>query len=93
MYVTPFIKFGPSFKKWTSILFQNISSCVLNTGWSSEFFSVLGIFSDESSLQKTVPFLFLVARIYIHCCKWTDTKPVLNIFKIKVKKKRENRKY
>jgi hypothetical protein len=42
---------------------------------------------DESSLQKIVPFLFLVARNYIHCCKWTDTKPVLNIFKIKVKQK------
>jgi hypothetical protein len=35
-----YFKFGPSFKKWTSILFQNISSCVLNTGWSTEFFSV-----------------------------------------------------
>jgi hypothetical protein len=42
---------------------------------------------DESSLQKIVPFLFLVARNYIHCCKWTETKPVLNIFKIKVKQK------
>ena len=49
--------------------------------------TVLGIFSDESSLQKIVPFSFLVARNYIHCCKWTDTKPVLNIFKIKVKQK------
>jgi hypothetical protein len=49
--------------------------------------TVLGIFSDESSLQKIVPFLFLVARNYIHCCKWTDAKPVLNIFKIKVKQK------
>ena len=50
--------------------------------------TVLGIFSDESSLQKIVPFLFLVPRNYIHCCiKWTDTKPVLNIFKIKVKQK------
>jgi hypothetical protein len=38
-------------------------------------------------LQKIVPFLFLVARNYIHCCKWTDTKPVLNIFKIKLKQK------
>ena len=27
-----YFKFGPSFEKWTSILFQNISSCVLNTG-------------------------------------------------------------
>jgi hypothetical protein len=25
-----YFEFGPSFKKWTSILFQNISSCVLS---------------------------------------------------------------
>jgi hypothetical protein len=49
--------------------------------------TVLGIFSDESSLQTIVPLLFLVARNNIHCCKWTDTKPVLNTFKIKVKQK------
>ena len=49
--------------------------------------TVLGIFSDESSLQKKFPFLFLVSRNYIHCCKWTYTKSVLNIFKIKVKQK------
>ena len=49
--------------------------------------TALGLFSDESSLQKIVPFLFLVARNHIHCCKWTDTKLVLNIFKIKVKQK------
>jgi hypothetical protein len=49
--------------------------------------TVLGLFSDESSLQKIVPYLFLVARNYIHRCKWTDTKPVFNIFKIKVKQK------
>ena len=49
--------------------------------------TVLCIFSDESSLQKIVPFLFVVAGNYIHCCNWTDTKPVLNIFKIKVKQK------
>jgi hypothetical protein len=40
-------------------------------------------------LEKNVPFLFLVARNYIHCCNWTDTKPVLNIFKIKVKQKKK----
>jgi hypothetical protein len=34
-----------------------------------------------------ITFLFLVARNYIHCCKWTDTKPFLNIFKVKVKQK------
>ena len=49
--------------------------------------TVLGIFSDESSLQKIAPFLFLVAINYIHCCKWTDTKPFLNIFRVKVKQK------
>jgi hypothetical protein len=41
----------------------------------------------KAPCKKFAPFLFLVARNYIHCCKWTDTKPVLNIFKIKVKQK------
>jgi hypothetical protein len=36
--------------------------------------TVLGLFSNESSLQKIFPYLFLVARNYIHFCKWTDTK-------------------
>jgi hypothetical protein len=44
-------------------------------------------------LQKIVPFLFLVARNYIHGCKWTDAKPVLNIFKIKVKQKEKIEKF
>jgi hypothetical protein len=37
-------------------------------------------------------YLVLVARNNIHCCKWTDTKPVLNIFKIKVKQKEKREK-
>ena len=41
----------------------------------------------KAPCKKIVPFLFLEARNYIHCCKWTDTKPVLNIFEIKVKQK------
>ena len=49
--------------------------------------TVLGLFSDDNSLQKKFPILFLVARNYIHYCKWTDTNPVLNICKIKVKQK------
>jgi hypothetical protein len=52
-----YFKFGPSFKKWTSILFQNISSCVLNTGWSTEFFSV------ERGVRQgcpTSPYLFII---------------------------------
>ena len=52
-----------------------------------EYFSLQTSAKIIHTLQKIVPFLFLVARNYIHCCKWTDTKPVLNIFKIKVKQK------
>jgi hypothetical protein len=71
---------------WTSFNIWLSSALDLEVFELSPKETVLGIFSDESSL-KIVPFLFLVARNYIHCCKWTDTKPVLNIFKIKVKQK------
>ena len=33
-------KFGPNFIKWTQIMYNNISSCVMNNGYSSSFFTV-----------------------------------------------------
>ena len=74
-------RFWTSFNNWLS------SALDLEVFELTPKETVLDIFSDESSLQKIVPFLFLVARNYIHCCKWTDARPVLNIFKIKVKQK------
>ena len=35
-----FFNFGNSFKKWIMVLQTNISSCVVNTGWSSGFFKI-----------------------------------------------------
>ena len=35
-----FFNFGESFKKWIKILQTDISSCVINTGWSSGFFKL-----------------------------------------------------
>jgi hypothetical protein len=72
---------------WTSFNIWLSSALDLEVFELTSKETVLGIFSDESSLQTIVPFLFLVARNNIHCCKWTDTKPVLNTFKIKVKQK------
>ena len=74
-------------KLWTSFNIWLSSALDLEVFELTPKETVLGLFSDESSLQKIVPFLFLVTRNYIHCYKWTDTKPVLNIFKIKVKQK------
>jgi hypothetical protein len=72
---------------WTSFNIWLSSALDLEVFELTSKETVLGLFSDESSLQKIVPFVFLVLRSYIHCCKWTDTNPVLNIFKIKVKQK------
>jgi hypothetical protein len=96
MYATPFIIMFVHFifNKCINLFdFLFLFNIWLSSALDLEVFeltpkeTVLGLFSDESSLQKIVPFLFLVARNHIHCCKWTDTKPVLNIFKIKVKQK------
>jgi hypothetical protein len=59
-------------KFWTSFNIWLLSALDLEVFELTPKETVLGILSDESSLQKIV-----------HCCKWTDTKPVLNIFKIK----------
>ena len=32
--------FGPELRAWTKVLYTDISSCVMNNGWSSEFFSL-----------------------------------------------------
>ena len=32
--------FGPNIKNWVKILYNNVSSCVLNNGFASEFFLV-----------------------------------------------------
>ena len=35
-----FNNFGSSFQQWIQLFLNDISSCVLNTGWSTEFFKV-----------------------------------------------------
>ena len=34
------LNFGPDIQIWVKILYNNVSSCVLNNGFASEFFSV-----------------------------------------------------
>ena len=36
------MNFGPSFLNWIKTFYANISSCVVNNGYSSEFFSLKG---------------------------------------------------
>ena len=38
--VFPFFNFGESFQQWIKVFFTDITSCVLNTGWTTQFFSV-----------------------------------------------------
>ena len=35
-----FYNFGPSLVKWIELCYHNIESCVLNNGWSSNFFKL-----------------------------------------------------
>jgi hypothetical protein len=35
-----FFNFGESFQQWIKVFFTDITSCVLNTGWTTQFFSV-----------------------------------------------------
>jgi hypothetical protein len=58
-----FLSFSTEFNIWLS------STLDLEVFELTPKETVLGIFSDASSLQKNVPFLFLVARNYIHSCK------------------------
>ena len=38
--VLDLMNFGPSFLKWIHTFYKNISSCVINNGYSSDFFSL-----------------------------------------------------
>ena len=38
--VFPFFNFGESFQQWIKVFFTDITRCVLNTGWTTQFFSV-----------------------------------------------------
>ena len=35
-----FFNFGESFQQWIKVFFTDITSCVLNTGWTTQIFSV-----------------------------------------------------
>ena len=35
-----FFNFGEWFHQWIKVFFTDITSCVLNTGWTTQFFSV-----------------------------------------------------
>jgi hypothetical protein len=79
MYVTPFIIMFVLFISvakifWTSFNIWLSSALDLEVLELTPKETVVGFFSDERSMQKIVLFLFLVARNYINCCKWTDTK-------------------
>ena len=37
------MNFGPSFLNWIKTFYTNISSCVVNNGYSSEFFLSKGV--------------------------------------------------
>ena len=56
--VLDIMNFGPSFLNWIHTFYSNISSCVVNNGYSSEFFSL------QRGVRQECPFsglLFVLA--------------------------------
>ena len=47
--------------------------------------TIFGIFNEEEALHFITPFLFLMARNYIHCTKWCYSASTLDIFLSKIK--------
>ena len=50
--------FGESLRKWVTLLYSNISSCVLNNGWASEHFNLSRGVRQGCPLS---PYLFIIA--------------------------------
>jgi hypothetical protein len=52
-----FFNFGESFQQWIKVFFTDITSCVLNTGWTAQFFSVSRGVRHRCPIS---PYLFLL---------------------------------
>ena len=57
-----FFNFGSSFQQWIKLFFNDISSCVLNTGWSTELFKVSRGVRQGCPIA---PYLFLLCAVIL----------------------------
>jgi hypothetical protein len=55
-----FINFGESFQQWIKVFFTDITSCVLNTGWTTQLFSV-----SRGGRQRSQYILSLSCSLYL----------------------------
>lgn len=56
--VLKFFNFGPQLIKWISILYTNITSCVVNNGWTTQFFKLARGVRQGCPLS---PYLFVLS--------------------------------
>ena len=69
-------KFGPSFRKWIQVLYTQISSCVINNGHSTEFFSVTRGIRQGCPISAML-FLIVVELLSVYIKNCPDIKGLL----------------
>ena len=90
--------FGPSFIQWIRTFYSNISSCIINNGFTSDYFAVgsqmkpifclmslIWTFFLENLTLTKINHIILLAKYFIYKCKFSKASPSLTVFKAKLK--------
>ena len=70
-----------NFKIW----FESTTSLHINLSLTNVLFGQQ--YAGDNIQDAFINYIILIAKHYLHCCKWTDTNPSIDIFKENVKKR------